>query len=531
MHAVLVEKDVYFDSVLLMRLSSQMQQLPGVLEGVIALGTDMHKSALVERGFPAAELALAGAHDLLIAVEAESQSACDMALTQAKNSIQTLHRQHDQGVGALTTLRAAVQAQPQANLALISVPGVYAAREAAVALELGLHVMLFSDNVTVEDEVALKRLAVARGLLLMGPDCGTAIINGKPLGFANQVRRGDIGIVGASGTGIQEVTCLIDALGGGISQAIGTGGRDLQDPRIGGLMTLQGIAALAADPLTEVLVIIAKPPYPRLAKTVLRRLQGIEKPAVVHFLGMTPGRARGRVQFAASLVQTAELAVACSQPAERAVLPWAEQLDMATLARREAAQMAPQQRFLRGLYTGGTLADEALFLLDGKIGPVYSNIHVNSQRLLADPQRSLGHSVVDLGDDSFTRGRPHPMLEPALRAARICQEGEDPELGLLLFDLVLGYGAHDDPAGAMVAAIAEVRAAAMSRGGYLPVLASITGTPADPQNRQAQQEKLQQAGCLVLPSNYHAVQAALAIAQEAWGGGKAARTAKRGRRS
>jgi hypothetical protein len=170
-------------------------------------------------------------------------------------------------------------------------------------------------------------------------------------------------------------------------------------------------------------------------------------------------------------------------------------------------------------------------VLDGKIGPVYSNIHVNPQRLLADPQRSRGHSVVDLGDDSFTRGWPHPMLEPALRAARIRQEGEDPELGLLLFDVVLGYGAHDDPAGAMVAAIAEVRAAATARGGYLPVLASITGTPADPQNRQAQQEKLQQAGCLVLPSNYHAVQAALAIAQETWGGSKAARTAKRGRQS
>jgi succinyl-CoA synthetase alpha subunit len=400
-----------------------------------------------------------------------------------------------------------------------------------VALELGLHVMLFSDNVTVEDEVALKRLAVARGLLLMGPDCGTAIINGKPLGFANQVRRGHIGIVGASGTGIQEVTCLIDALGGGISQAIGTGGRDLQDPRIGGLMTLQGLDALAADPLTEVLVIIAKPPHPMVAKTVLRHLQSFDKPAVVHFLGKLPGRARGRVQFAASLVQTAELAVACSRSAEGMVPPWAAQLDMATLARREASRMAPQQRFLRGLYTGGTLADEALFLLDDKIGPVYSNIQVSPQRVLTDPQRSRGHSVVDLGDDSFTRGRPHPMLEPALRAARIRQEGEDPELGLLLLDVVLGYGAHDDPAGAMLAAIGEVRTAATARGGHLPVLASITGTPADPQNRQAQQEKLQQAGCLVLSSNYHAVQAALAIAQEAWGGSQAARAAKRGRQS
>lgn len=516
MRAVLVEKDVYFDSVLLMRISSQLKQLPGVIEGVVALGTAMHKAALVELGFAAGELADADAHDLLIAVEADSTHTCDAALAQARHSLQALQRQSSQSVRAPATMRAAVSGQPDANLALISVPGVYAAREAATALQQGLHVMLFSDHVTVEDEIALKRLAVDKGLLLMGPDCGTAIINGKPLGFANQVRRGAIGIVGASGTGMQEVSCLIDTLGGGISQAIGTGGRDLQDPRIGGLMTLQAIAALGADPATDVLVVIAKPPHPTVARTVVQYLQRLDKPAVVHFLGMPPTRTRRRVRFAASLLQAAELALACTSCHSVTATPWGE-MDLRNLARQEATRMAPQQSVLRGLYTGGTLADEALFLLDGTIGPVYSNIHPQPARRLKNPLQSRGHTILDLGDDFFTSGRPHPMIDPSLRARRLRQEADDPALGILLLDLVLGFGSHDDPAGALAPAITAARAAVAARGGYLPILVSITGTDADPQERSRQQEILARAGCVVLPSNYHAVQAALAIAQERWG--------------
>ena len=263
MRVILVEKDLYFDSVFLMRISSEIKQLPGMAEGVVVLGTDMNKSLLVELGFTASELAAANANDLIIAVDAESQSVCETALTVAQKGLKKqMDRPSGRTVAEPKTLRSAVRIQPAANLALISVPAAYAAREAAEALELGLHVMLFSDNVTLEDEIILKQLATAKGLLMMGPDCGTAIINGKPLGFANRVRRGTIGIVAASGTGMQEVLCLIDAMRGGISQAIGTGGRDLQAPEVGGMMTLRGIEALSADPETEVIVTIAKPPHP-----------------------------------------------------------------------------------------------------------------------------------------------------------------------------------------------------------------------------------------------------------------------------
>src|SRR5690606_14776291 len=125
-------------------------------------------------------------------------------------------------------------------------PGVYAAFEAFRALENNLNVMMFSDNVTVEDEIKLKDLAVKKDLLMMGPDCGTAIINGVGLCFANKIKRGPIGLVAASGTGLQEVTVLIDQFGGGISQAIGVGGRDLSKD-VMGRMTLHAINALNAD--------------------------------------------------------------------------------------------------------------------------------------------------------------------------------------------------------------------------------------------------------------------------------------------
>src|SRR4030095_10708603 len=145
----------------------------------------------------------------------------------------------------LSSIALGLERAEDADIALISVPGDYAAAEALKALAQGLNVMLFFDNVAIADERAIKLYARARTLLVMGPDCGTAIVNGVPLGFANVVRRGDIGLVAASGTGLQEVTCRIHNLGGGISQAIGTGGRDLKDAG-GGMPVLQGAAARAA---------------------------------------------------------------------------------------------------------------------------------------------------------------------------------------------------------------------------------------------------------------------------------------------
>ncbi len=516
---VLVEKDSYHDSVFLMLISAAVKKLGGVREAVVAMGTETNRTLLAQIGFAGGEVAAATPNDLLIALEAEEEAAAEGALAEVRRLLSEKRRQAASVEGYRpVSLEGALRQLPGANLAVVSVPGRYAAREARLALERGLHVMLFSDNVPLEQEIALKRLASAKGLLLMGPDCGTAIINGKPLCFANVVRRGGIGLVAASGTGLQEVTCLIDRLGGGVSQAIGTGGRDLS-PQVGGSTVLMGIEALKRDPQSQVIVVLSKPPAPEVARKVLGRLRDCGKPAVVHFIGLRGAAARSggrdRVRHAGSLEESAGLAVSLLRGSPydpRAFSPPEEELQ--ALAARAAAGMGPGQRYLRGLFTGGTLADEALFLLEKEIGEVYSNNQIRAELRLADAHRSRNHTVVDLGDDVFTVGRPHPMIDPGIRTERILQEGQDAEVAVLLLDCVLGYGSHPDPAGAMLDSLKEAGERARKRGGALAVVASVTGTAGDPQNLQEQTDKLASAGCLVMPSNYQASRLACRILRE-----------------
>ena len=379
--------------------------------------------------------------------------------------------------------------------------------------------MLFSDNVSLEEEIALKNLGRSKGLLVMGPDCGTAIINGAPLCFANVVKRGPVGVVAASGTGLQEVTCLVDRYGSGISQGIGTGGRDLKNARVGGITMLMGIEALSRDPATSVLVVISKPPAPEVAAKVLETLGSAGKPAVVLFLGLDrarSGKLPSNVRLSASLEDAAAEAVARARgrplgESERG----GDEAAIAATVDRETKRMAKSQRWLRGYFTGGTLADEAMIILHRETGAVHSNNQTDAAFLLKDPRVSTGHTIVDLGDDIFTVGRPHPMIDPSTRTERIAAEKGDPSIAVVLVDVVLGYGSHEDPAGAMVPFLVEARRAAEANGGYLPVIASVTGTPGDFQGYAGQVAKLEAAGCVVMPSNHRAAILAAKILEKA----------------
>jgi succinyl-CoA synthetase alpha subunit len=365
--------------------------------------------------------------------------------------------------------------------------------------------MIFSDHVPVEEEVELKEMALQRGLLMMGPDCGTAILNGKPLCFANVVRRGRIGLVAASGSGLQEVCCCIDWMGGGISQAIGTGGRDLQDLRVGGRMTLMGIEALKQDPATRVIVVLSKPPAEEVAAAVLSKLKETGKPCVAHFLGRKPSGDLGSIWFSGNMEEAAATAVALSKGEQyqrkRSSLSEAE---MGKAADHEVKNMTPEQRYVRGIFAGGTLATEAMALFEEEGFGILSNVRKELGRVLQYPNRSEGHAIVDMGDDVFTLGRPHPMIDSSLREERIAVEAADPETALVLLDVVLGYGAHEDPCGALAESVSRAKAQVAGRGGYLSVIASITGTEKDFQNKAEQKKKLEAAGCLVMPSNYQA---------------------------
>ena len=489
-----------------MLINREIKKDTDAKDAVVVMGTEVNVDFLKEIGFSNPELGTATPQDLIIAIDAVDDDAAQRAIRLARDLLKKKKIQvEEMGEYRPVSLDTAFRMLPDVNLVIISLPGVFAAREAMKALEKGLHVMLFSDNVSLEDEIKLKKLARKKGILMMGPNCGTAIINGKPLCFANVVRRGNIGIVAASGTGLQEVSCIVDKLGGGISQAIGTGGRDLQSSDVGGMMTLTAIEALKHDPDTEVLVVISKPPAPDVAGLVISSLRETEKPSLVHFIGIEPSRPEGNLSFAGNLEEAARMAVALSNGAEYKPPTFTiPEEEVERLVERETSRMKGEQKYLRGLFTGGSLADEAMIVFEKGIGEVYSNNQAKPELVLKDPHASVKHTIVDLGDDVFTVGRPHPMIDPSIREERILKEVEDPEVALILLDIVLGNGCHADPAGAILESLIHAKKRAERRGGYLSIVTFITGTEGDFQNFTKQKDKLDGIGCVVMPSNFQA---------------------------
>ena len=495
-----VRRSFYQDSVTLMRLTRDLERVAGVRRAAAMMGTPQNRALLAGAGLLAAEGESASPADLVVAVISDDVAAAEAARAAAETALTTARTDAARAAASPRTLRHAVTTFPDATLALISVPGAYAGAEARRALAAGLHVMLFSDNVPLEIEVALKREAAARGLFVMGPDCGTAILHGVPLGFANVVPRGRVGLVASSGTGLQEVTCLLAAEGEGVSHAIGVGSRDL-DEAVGGIMTRLALAALRDDPATQVVVVVGKPPAPGVVGPLVQTLKELGKPVVLCLVGLDDFPAPGDMHVAATLEDAAAVAAAMAAGREPRdlELPAAE-LDR--LVDEQARGLARGQRVVRGLFSGGTLAWEAVTLLAARLDGVAPGVSGEGR----------GHRVTDLGADVFTVGRPHPMIDGGVRREWIGRMGADPTTAVLLLDVVLGHGAHPDPAGELTPALEAAQRAAGRGGRRLAAVASVTGTEADPQRRSAQVATLRQAGVVVMDSNAQAARVAALIA-------------------
>jgi FdrA protein len=480
-----VRRGAYHDSVVLMQLQRALAALPGVEDCGVVMATPANREILAASGL-GTDFGDARPDDLLLVVRAANAQAALSALGQVDALLSERQAQQRDEEFRPRALETAIQSLPEASWVLISVPGRYAGEVAREALARGKNVFLYSDNVALEEEVALKALAQEKGLLVLGPDCGTAILAGTGLGFANRVRRGAIGMVAASGTGLQLVASRIHELGGGVSQAIGTGGRDLK-AEVGGITALQAIDLLARDPATRVLVLLSKPPEPSVAARVLAAARASGKPVVVDYLGETqPTRRLGNLRFATNLEDAAAQAVAlASQPVTQAA------------SAAPAAGFPPGQRYLRGLFAGGTLASEAQFALRLLLGPIWSNEPIGPQWRLADPSRSREHTVLDLGADEFTVGRPHPMIDQDLLLRRLAAEAADPEVAVLWLDVVLGDGAHPDPAAQLAPAVRQARGEARAMGRALEVLVTMIGTDEDPQDRRRQRAAIEAAGARV----------------------------------
>jgi FdrA protein len=475
----------------LMRIAGELRGRPGVREAAALMGTAANHELLASAGLSAPPVRDATAGDLMLVVDAESEAAADAAIEAAHGLLDTRRRLREESGRMLPrTLESAVRRLPDANLATISVPGAYAKLEAMTALRRGLHVFLFSDNVPLADEIALKRVATEKGLLCMGPDCGTGYLNGVGLGFANVVPRGRIGCVSASGTGLPAVASRLASLREGISHGIGVGGRDLS-AEVGGAMTALALQTLGGDRSTELIVVISKPPAPAALARLEAAIGVTGKPVVVCCLGAS-APAGGAGRWVASLEDAAEAATA-----EVRGTPWVPRAfsDAEDVRKRLSRIESGPRRggTLLGLFVGGTLAHEARLVLDAWLGS-------------AGPGADSGgrHRILDLGADEYTVGRPHPMLDPIQRDAMVREAGREPGVGVLLLDLVLGRGTHPDPARSLAAAVAEARAAATGAGRELTVVASVIGTAGDPQGLRGQIVALEAAGVHVLPGSAQA---------------------------
>jgi FdrA protein len=485
-----------------MLVARDLSNMEGVRDAAVVMATESNKSILAEAGLLTDEAKLATPNDLYIAVSAESDAVAEAALQKAESLLKAKVVKVGNVEFQPKTIHGALASNPDANVAIISVAGRYAADEAWDALQSGLHVLLFSDNVSLEDEIALKMYARDHGLLLMGPGAGTTILNGVALGFANLFPHGPVGIVSAAGTGLQEVSTLIARGGVGISQGIGVGGRDLKK-EVGGIMMLEALKALQQDPESCVLVLISKPPAIEVAQVILRQVSASQKPTVICFLG-------GEMSTLASLpnVLPAHTLDECALLAIRAVKHETmdihdflntEKTNLAEQARVLRPKLSPSQRYLRGLFSGGTLCYEAQVIWkDMLTAPVYSNAPLPGRPALPDSTKSYQHSAVDLGEEEFMIGRLHPMIDNSLRIRRLLQEAHDPEVAVVMLDCVIGYGAHPDPATELAPAIRQAKQIAKRE---LLVVASVTGTEQDPQCLSTQVTALQAAGAIVCASN------------------------------
>jgi len=478
-----IRRKFYLDSVALMRLSRTLAAMPGIDEAAMMMGTPSNIEIMVNAGLLDGSITDSSAADLIIGIRGDSEEFVANAQIEAQKLLDTPTDAQAGTQWRPKSVRSAVATRPSLSLALISVPGAFAISEARKALRRGLHVMIFSDNVPVENETELKQEARRLGKLVMGPDCGTAIINGVPLAFANKVPCGDIGVIGASGTGIQEITCLVAQYGQGISQALGVGGRDLQES-VGGISTLMAMEALEKHAGTRHIVLVSKPPSELVAARVLSKAAESAKTYTICFLGGKIPVLPDNCSWATTLTEAACQALG--------------QTSLHSMSQHSFNENQRVGKLVRGLFCGGTLCTESLVLFEQAGIQVSSNIPLPGMEA-----GNVGHHLIDLGADEYTRGKPHPMIEPSIRNALVKSSLADSHVGVLLVDIVIGYGAHPDPASQFVASLAHHRQTDVD------IIASVTGTDDDPQQRSKQVGILRDAGVVVAASNAAATQLAL----------------------
>ena len=504
-----IERNRYYDSVFLMKIASKLAQTKDIDNASIGMGTPLNKETISDLGLDTEEMNSAGPNDLIIAVRARNEEAC----SKAKEEFLRLVNERNSGSmqNSFRSISGAKNAIPDANLAIISVAGEYAAKEAKRALMNDMNVFMFSDNVDIEDEVNLKKLALKKNKFMMGPGCGLSFINGAAIGLCSMVNRGNIGLAGASGSGIQTVMVLVHRNGFGISHAIGTGGRDMSD-EVGGITMIQSIKALENDDATKVIALISKPPAHSALLKVIDVIKKCRKPVVVQFLnGDNKTLAENGIMYSETFDETAKkiMELSCGHTVEIKKI-----FDGNVDIKSEINKFSPKQKYFRAILCGGSLADETQILWRKNKGCIYSNVAFDKEFMLPDPFSSIKNTVIDIGDETFTKGRAHVAIDPTARVNRFIKEARDPETAVIYLDFLLGYALHPDPASVMSKVICEEKKRAKKEGRHLLVIATICGSDIDPQNFDKQAQILKDAGVILADTNVKAVTIAMEIIKE-----------------
>lgn len=504
MQRVEVLKGAYYDSVTLMLVARELTKLEGIQSASLSMGTEANFRIMATGGFSLEGLD-AGPGDMIIALLGEAEEGLDKALATAKEYLANPPWKKATSAGDYRpkSLSGALSVQPDSNLAVISVAGRYAGDIATDCIEKGLNVMLYSDNVPLEKEIEIKKLAAQKGLLVMGPDCGTVIIRGVAIGMANVCPAGPVGIVAAAGTGLQEVHVQLALRGVGTLHGIGTGGRDVKS-EVGGIMVLSAMEALLADDEIKVLVVVGKPPAAEVEAKIIAAAEKANKPVVLGFVGGSAKGDRKPVYLCGELEETAAVAAALATGTDP-VAARNDLLECQKSLKARAEKIGLRKGYLRGLYSGGTLCYEAQLVASAMLGDVWSNAPLKKEMKLEDSLTMKEHSIVDYGEDEFTQGKLHPMIDVSFRCGRIAKEAADAQTGVILMDVVLGYGCHRDPASDIAEAVRDAKKVCGDRVAFV---ASVCGTEGDPQKASQQREKLEDAGVHVCDSNAQATRLA-----------------------
>ena len=497
MICVKIEKNKYVDSLETLFTTGVLNDQKGIEIGYVNMANKAMKEALKAEEMLTPEIEALSDSDFVIAAKCDSQASFDNALAVISRDI---HGEKKESKKTYSSTVDALSAHKEANLCSIAVPGEYALEEVTKALNLGLHCVVFSNNVPLEDERKMKELAREKGLLCMGPDCGVANINGSALVLASINNRGPFGICGATGTGIQHVAAILHECGTGVSQTIGTGGNDLKE-KVGGIMMQMGIDALEADSETKYIILISRKPADSVLEPLYQKIEKCTKPVVVFFMGEDKETVEKRGGIYASNLDD------CAEKALNLIgKTFKKETDeeIREIAKKACENRPSSQRYLRGLYTGGTYMDEAMRAMTGVIGDIYSNAPLEERLRLSDSTVTKENSCIDYGEEEFTQGRPHPAIDPSIRKPFILKEAMDKEVAVIILDFILTPPGHMDPCGYVLDDVKKAMEEAEKEGRKLVVIGVVLGTDADLQNKSEQVTKMKDAGVIMAKTNYSA---------------------------